>query len=384
MTIKYRSKWNFSTYALQEPISEWMHEKKSWKTLACGLLALTLTVSCYFLDQYTSEVHESNAALQWARQIIGQTESMQLSARVNGEKDTLTWAVNYLAQGVEPRVMKISRLAATPEFLKSGTNETYQLNRSTGTFDYVRILNAEDGSGVRITLDLRTAGITRGFLGTHSRLAEDLALAAVFLISTFFSWKTLTHSRRKSEMEIIKATPNIPSTQLASIAPQRHTSPAPELKTSISALGLEIRELVKQAHAMVVTTKESQKATEGIKDKIYSSLNQLHSNRKMLKEATELATQAEAMVDNVGQELDQTELLSLLAKIKEVSVQNERIFRELEIQIEPCLMDVDLAAEAYQNSISTTEKMGEQIQKTKEKLISHVRVVQSSGTDNAA
>jgi hypothetical protein len=363
-----------------------MHEKKPWKYITCSLLAMTLTVSCYLLDQYSSERQATDAALQWARQIFGQTESMQLSAQMNGEKDPLTWAVNYLAQGVEPRVMKISRVTASPEFLRSGTLETYQLNRKTGIFDYLHLFHQtdgqENGSSVRITLDLQTAGIIRGFLGTRTRITEDLALAIVFFVFLYFSWKTLTYSRRKAEMEKIKVT------QEPAPAPSQSTiQPTPELKHSVGALGVEIRELVKQAYSIVVASKESQKVTESIKERIRAGLNQLHANRKLLKEATTLVTRAESMTNNVGQELDQTVLLSLLEKIKEVSVRNERIFRELELQIEPCLTDVDLASDTFMNSMTATEKMNEQIQKTKEKLIAHVRTLQSqqsSSNDNAA
>lgn len=175
-------------------------------------------------------------------------------------------------------------------------------------------------------------------------------------------------------------TSRVPPTE----APQPVTVATPEIKTSVNALGVEIRDLVKQAHSMVLASRNSQLATHGLKDRINASLNQLHSNRKQLKEATQLIAQAENLADNPLDPLNQKQLLVLLEKLKELSVRNERVFRDLEIQIEPCLIDADLASEAYSSAAVATEKMDEHIQKTKEKLVSHVRAIQSKPKSPAA
>lgn len=321
--------------------------KDTLKFLTLTLMSAGLTAGVYFLDQYRSTHIENSAALRWAHQVVTQAESLELAGREKGEKDPLNWAIETLAQGSEPRLMIVRRLPPHTEF--KNETESFQLDRKIGVFQYSKIMNTRDGSGIRIILDLRTSGIIQGFLGTHTPLAEDTAVFSVFFTLLFFFWG-LTLLFKKKE--------------------QKETS---EIKNSLHSLGIEIRNLLKQAHAMAVATRHSKTASQGLREKIHQSLTQLHNNQKSLRELTLLIHQAEKTAIQAHlNESNRFQFLLAMKKIKELSMVNEQVFRELEIQIEPCVIDADLSEITHQEAIVTAEKMGSCIQKTREQLAHHI------------
>lgn len=326
-----------------------MIRKGKLKFLTLTLMSAGLTAGVYFLDQHRSTQIESSAALRWAHQVVTQAESLELAGREKGEKDPLNWAIETLAQGSEPRLMIVRRIS--PEADLKNETETFQLDRRIGVFYYSKVMNPRDGSGIRITLDLRTSGIIQGFLGTHTQLTEDTAIFSIFFAFLLLFWGLTFLFKRKTQNQ------------------------SPEVNNSLHSLGIEIRNLLKQAHAMAVATRHTKVASHGLREKIHQSLTQLHSNQKSLRDLTLLIQQAEkAAIQAHLNESNRSQFLEVMKKIKELSKVNEQTFRELEIQIEPCVIDADLSDITHQEAVATAEKMGLCIQKTREQLAHHIEV----------
>lgn len=301
------------------------------------LISMLSTMAFFIIDQYRSSVRETSTGLLWARQLVTQAETLELTAREKGEKDPLSWAIDTLSQGSEARLVIVRPLM--PESPHSQDPEYYGLDRDQGIFYYSKAIKQRNISGLRILIDLKTPGIIQGFLGTHSQITEDIALFFVFL--AFFLLQ------RRSQK----------------ISPEEDL----ELRNSLQSLGIEIRDLLKQAHALVSATRSSHVALKGLREKIHEGLTQLHTNQRPLKELTRRITLLEKLASH-------SQIAEVVHEIKHLSLENEQLFRALEIQIEPCAMDADLSGQAHQNALVTADQMSTRILKTKEQLAHHIQL----------
>ena len=341
-----------------------MIAKSGLKFIVSLILAASATAGLYVWEQNRAEIAESTAALRWSRQVIAQAEGMELAARDQGEKDPLSWAIDTLTQGVEPRLMLLRRMAGNGS--ASQPSETFQYDRKSGHFDYSRVLNFENGSGIRVMLDLKSAGIAQHFLGSQSQITEDGMIGSVLMGVFLLFWNLLSlvwGNHSEALPELVPLTP----------APTDWNIHA---KASVSALGIEIRDLLKQTFSLATTVRTLETTHEGMRERMRVNLNGLHSHRKLLKNVSQMVGQAEAVVKTSSGENTLKQVHVLLEKIKTLSLENEKLFRELEVQIEPCVADADQAAQAYQDALGATQQINDNIRKTKEKLAQHIRVLQ--------
>src|SRR4051812_7525064 len=115
-----------------------MHSKRALQLTLCALLAALITIACVWMDLRLTGAHQKRIGLVWARQVASQVEALTLKAREARERDPIGWAVNYLAQGAEPRLLRLSK--AQESELNSQPVENYAVDRESGSFEYFKLL----------------------------------------------------------------------------------------------------------------------------------------------------------------------------------------------------------------------------------------------------
>lgn len=356
------------------------------------MFAASVTAGAFWWDGVRSEVHETNAALRWARQIVTQAEGMSLAARERGEKDPLGFAVDYLSQGAEPRMVRMTRV--TPETAPD-KSEVYQLNRMAGVFDYTRLFEHTDGDGIHLQIEVGFSG----FLGTRTKINSDLALAIFFIGSFFVLLSTVTlifralsgKTTEEAALEKELASPTLEESLAAARSRATAASEedaketrlrisvlgwAKESKTSLTTLGTNIRDLIRQAQVMSAASKGSRETTGALRDKLHAGLTEVHSARGSLKDTLALVEEAEAIFHNPMTEESAEQLHSLILRMQEAFQAGERAVHQLEVSIEPWTTDADMAYAAHDGVTQATVEMAAQIQKTKEQMVSHVKLLQ--------
>ncbi|MCM2323621.1 MAG: hypothetical protein NDJ90_10215 [Oligoflexia bacterium] len=332
------------------------------------LVAAGLLLGVFHLDRRRAQGHETVTALRWARQITSQAETMALSARSRGEKDSLKWAVDYLTQGVEPRIIRVNRFASLPAD-GSGDLEVFRLDRSRGVFDYSRVIDHANRSGIRVLLDVGFSG----FLGARSRLANDLSLAAFFAAAALLlHFLVVPLFARKSDEQALAPVQDA------------HTSEPPPIELSgwrhdaraaLAALGTSVRDLIRDAQAIARTARGTLAATESLRGRIHGGLNDLHASRKLLKNAAQLATQLEALVSAPETPGTRAQLQAIAVQLQQACQGGDQAVRALEILVEPWALDADQLVQAQQGSIAASRDMATRIGSTKEHLIQQVELL---------
>lgn len=373
------------------PIRAWMGSSARTRNLMAFFVAATVTAGSYLIDGQRAEVLESRTALRWARQITSQIESVSLTARTRGEEDPLGWAVDYLTQGVEPRMVRIARLSS--EFvdgIKDG--ESWRLDRVAGTFGYTRVLDPTTATAIRVDLDLGYSG----FAGSKLRLTNDLALAGLFatIFALFNLQLALRAAKRlirelqdklaqalaaQSEPILAPATPAEPMISAAEV-----TSWISQSKAATAAIARSVRDLLKQAQAVVSAAKSSEAAASQIREKIHSGLSDLHGSRLALRQATVWMGQLEKLAQAPSTDENRRKLQIALKRVREVCQRNEKMLQELELRIEPLATDADVALEQNRNVLSATKGMGEKIEGAKKSLLAQSRLQQRFNSSQAA
>lgn len=346
-----------------------MSRKRLQHLSVCFSAALLVTVGAYALDSQRAGVQQTMAGLQWARQVATQAEGMVLKAREQGERDPIAWAVNYLAQGVEPRVVLVSRVRAQAAEGESLETESYSLDRAIGHFDYTRIFNQEDGAGIRIQLSLGYVG----FLGARSELASDfltvsllslLFAIAFFRTGRYFGFDDTRHVRALVGQWVSGA------------------------KAQLTRHGSHVREMVRQSQRLAVSSGRSRTLVGDLREKIHAGLTELHDSRDFYKEGERIATRAETLALNMAIEANRlggdarriavmaTELHRSLQALHAVNRKGQALVQSLEIKVEPWATDADLAFHAFDDVKHATELLGQHIRSTTESLLDQARLIQ--------
>lgn len=349
-------------------------------------LAAGITAGVNHLDRLRAEKYEKIAALRWARQITSQAESVAMNARAKGERNPLRAAVDYLTQGVEPRIIRVTQFDSLPSD-GSGDLELFKLDRAAGVFDYSKVMEHANRSGIRVQLDVGYSG----FLGSHSKLGNDLSLAGFLgavwlLVISVFPGLAGKTPRVKAEA----IAPVMPLPVSASVSPRIRAPREGKLKAGITVwlaqarpaltlLGTSVRDVLRDALALTDGARRAILATESLRSRIHGGLNELHSGRQTLKRAVQLAVQLEALSRAPLDESSRRRLAELIAQLKQTCVGGEAAMRELEIRIEPWALDADQLVTSQQGVIDAAQRMGGSIQKAKEQLVVQVKQLQELG-----
>jgi hypothetical protein len=342
-----------------------MSSKRLQHIAACTLASLVLTTTAVLLDLQRAGVHQTIDALKLARQVASQAEGMVLKARESGEKDPVGWVVSYLAQGVEPRLMRVSRVRAED----AQNIESYAMDRDGGTFEYTRILMPENGTGVHIQISQSYVG----FLGAQSTLASDFLAFAFFAIclglsflgtGRYFGFDDTGRLRRLVAQWVASA------------------------KAQLTRHGSHIREMVRESQRLAVSSARARDHVTELRAQIHASINGLHDSRSFYQEGESIAARAESLALNMAIEANRlggdarriadmaTELHRSIQALHAVNRKGQALVQSVERQVEPWAMDADLAFHAFDEVRDATQLLGTHIRSTTESLLTQAKLIQ--------
>ena len=346
-----------------------MNFKRVTQIITSFILAGTVTAAVFHIDRERVRFHETVEALQWAKQIAAETDGMAFAARAKGETDPIGWATGLLAQGVEPRIMQVTKihLDYTPE-----TPEIFETKLEEQVFEFSKVLTPEDGMGVKIKIRLDYPG----FLGTHTRLESDIRLAALFTMSfflAFFSTSGVFGLARKGD-------PFLKPLVLAW---------ASEAKSLLTQLGMHIREMVREATLLTRAVGKSRDTVSSLRENIHARINEIHQARKVFSDAKALTAEAEKTALSIAIEANRLgpdgnrvaelaqSLHSAVKRLLQINQSAETSIIRVQQELEPWATDADVSFHAYDDVFRASESLNASIRKTTQALLGQAKLIQN-------
>jgi hypothetical protein len=340
-----------------------MNLQRSLHWVSCFAAAAGLTYGICLLDLQRAGVQRATDALAFARQVSAQVEGFALDAREHGEKDSVGWAARLMNQGVEPRVVQVSKTVGE---LQSG--EAFRPDFAQGILEYGKALNPEEGIGLRVLVRMPRVG----FLGTRSVFTGDLAaaatLVALFTILFFASDRALGLGGSGSVRRLAG----------------RWSARA---RSALTRLGANVREMVRQANLLTGAASRSRMAVEALRGRIHGNLTKMHDARKSLRDCAGLIEKGERDALSAVLEANRLgeagkplvgaleELHALLRALSAARIESEGTVLELEKSLEPWATDADVAYHSYDPVFDAAREMGVHIRRTTESVIEQNRLL---------
>jgi hypothetical protein len=306
-------------------------------------------------------------ALRLARQVGEQAQAFHLSARLDGANAPLAWVVKNLAQGVDPRLIRVTTLR---------TRSTHQEAR--GSFVEHRRVLESSGDGIRVQVSPpRTL-----LLGSRNKLQQDLTSIFVFL---FFSgaFHLLLRRRRTS------VTPTFSSESRASLPPVTDHEPGLAIPVAAAAdieglarsrfllreVGLRFKDTFEQARRIAAAATRSHRKVDSLRTGLHQSLNRLHFSARKIEVALARVTELER---SSGAGLG-PEKARVLAPVQEALRETAREVREVQRAVEPWCNDADEAYHAFAELGVAAGAMDEQLPRARDLLVEQARILQRLG-----
>jgi|GEM_PF-6156692 len=346
-------------------VSKWI------QFVLCFGLAAGICVAARTLDTEARAARMQADSYRWARQIATQAEGLMLSARLDKQKDPLAWAVNFLAQGEEPRVMRISR----SQFPDLQGLERSRFDPRSGMFEFVRILDSDSQAGVQIKIENRPVG----FLGVPSLFTSDLLTLLLFGM-TFLSAVALSarlpyFGRDDAALKVAEA------------FRERVLIWVGDARQVLVTLGTRVRNLIREAQKLAESSALSRDLVHQIREKTHSGIRGANHARKELDELDYLCRLIEVLALNLRIQMERgsasreasvtgEELHIAIKKLKaQTRLSRERVIA-IERELEPISADADQAVEAFEAVAASVEALDGCINQTKESLLRQARDIQ--------
>jgi regulator of replication initiation timing len=312
-------------------------------------VAAALTTGFYLLDAQRGKTSQAQYALSVARQIVTQVEGITLEARKNGEKDPIGFAARLMSQGADQRPISITK---TEGEIQGG--ELFRIDMARASFEYSKLVAAEHGIGVRIQMSIPKSG----FLGARSRVANDLAVSAIFA-TCFILLLFLTNKLFK-----LNPTSNIRQWVL---------NWAVSMKRDAEKFSVHVREMVRHATKLALAASQSRQSLSSLRERIHGGLTKLHETMHVLRETQQALINAETVAQSAVTEanrlgMDAKHLAETIARLQKL-LQHTTALQEtveldvhsLELELEPWATDSDMAFHVYDDLFATTRELNESI-----------------------
>jgi hypothetical protein len=324
-----------------------MRVSKLIRITGIALIAASAVAGIHAIDAKRQQANQTTLSLRWTRQMVTQAESLALSADARGENDPLTWAARVLSQGTDSRIIYASKTQLPTPVTEP---ENYSLDPTTGIFDYTKVFDVQDGTGIRIRLYTTRTGL----FGAKTILQHDLTVAALFLLIYGFLFLA-TWARNFSSTS---AGPAI-------------TEWVTDAKSALVELGTHIREMVRSAHQICIGSRETKNRVGLLRERIHDQLEQIHLTAKNTSEVYELSKAVEIVL---GQKNSlNPETVKLLKRLLALTIRQSEALTSTELLLEPLATDADLAFESLEMIGKTTDGFASEIKHTTEGMLDQAR-----------
>jgi hypothetical protein len=313
-------------------------------------------------------------------------------------------AVAPVAACIEPRVLRLWKVQESV----GQALEVYHLEKSESSFEYLKVISPEDGTGIRV----RVQQDWTGFLGARTAFGQDLTVAVAFGMMTTLTLALVRLAaglrRRRRGAEEDKPADNdaeranalvdsflLPGEEQLRLR-RSAAGKVAEVKRLLTRLGLNVRDLVREARDITTAAAESQKSLSSLRSRVHVGIRELHDTRLALKEVGDSAVQAEITALNLVVEASQKEndarrlaemaetLHQIASRMRDLNQRSEAALGRIELQIEPMSVDADRAHHSFDDLFRHTREMDAHIRQTTETLIGQARMVQNLSAELGA
>ena len=336
------------------------------RSLLVFALSAGVTLALYRLDLSRGQSLKSEEALALARQISSEAEGLSFYAREHGEKDPIGFALGFLNQSPDQKAFHLSKLSGET----TAQNPTAsQADFENHFFEYTKIFTIEDGSGIKIKVPLESPG----FLGSRTKLGNDLALAGAFgFFALIFGFAPFAWRNRRGSTRLRDSLKNW----------------SKDSKELLVYLGKNIREMIRQAQAIAASAARSRENVSQLRAKIHAGVHDVHLARQWTQDSEKgienieknlkaLILQARALGAAGIPMLDYLVSIQHEAKqVKKLTQQTDAQVKKLQVSIEPWSTDADLAFHAYKDIFDATHAMSDRIKLTTKTLLEQAKMIQ--------
>lgn len=300
--------------------------------LLIASLACTLWVTLDSARLYRA-VETENLIL--SRQIISQIEGHLLDLKLKNANTPVSQAIRLFTQSSEPHFFRIEAVEAIEP-------ESSILDLKNQRFTYSKILNTTSNDGVKITIDLPFMG----FLGTRSRFFNDLAVLLAFLIF-YLPFHFYGRPRKNTSLVLEKIL---------------------QIRTLLLESGKHVREIVRGAHEITISTSKTQKNLGSIKSKV-------HENLYSLRQLSRSTQTLKAMLDIIENEAPTNFPSALKGELLKLKTQLLKL-SEFEKEMEPLATDLDQAVESFQEAYGHSDLMMKHSRLSMQALLEESKIIE--------
>jgi len=342
-----------------------------WISAGC---AAAVTAILFVVDLVRLSSQDTEDNLRLSRQIVSQIESLNQTFTEQNKSDPLSFAVKTMAEGTEPRIIRISK---SEQRKMNQPSESYMADRKEGVFEYAKVFSPDKDVVIHVEIHRGY----RGFLGSRSRFSSDAL--AFFVFSGIFSILYL--------LVLVSEKPR-DSSQIKTRVVQWTTS----ARDLLLQLGGQIKSTVTHAQALINAANKSFEAIQGLRLRVHSRLKTLHDSRKSLNELKRLSMEIESLGLRITAETRKPQidarLMSELTRdfnktIGAFRTTRDVVFKEMEqieVDLEPWSVDLDMAFHAFDSIVDVTAKLNQDIRETKTHVMKQAKTIQDLKTDVAS
>jgi len=333
-----------------------------------AVVAAGITAGVQEFDRIRANARLSDFGLHTARQIAAQAEGLVLNAKVRAEKDPIHWAVKFLAQGVEPRTIQISKHRG-----QVGVPSESYVFLPDGWFDYTKVSQPENGAGIRVRLNLGY----RGFLDSRTTFGNDISVAMFFGL-LWFALQGIVgivgfsrFSRSQEAAAVPVPTPSEPDWTA------RSESLVLQLATRFLDLLRVTTDFKKAALTPIGQRSDARR-------EVHADLHRLRQARRAMKLSEKALLAAEEALAQPGGAEDPEKIRKWLSATRTLGGQVEASLREMEIGLEPRATDLDLAVQTDAEMTRMAEMVSTRVDAAKGALQEQARFLRDLRRDRVA
>jgi hypothetical protein len=364
-----------------------MNFSRALQLLLCAIAAAVGVAGVWKFDRARTEVAQRDYGLHVARQIASQADGLAFAARARATEDPVGEALRTLSQGTDPRAITLSRIRATPG---ASTQHEERFDPSTGLTEYLKVLTPEDGVGVKVSFQQEV----RGFLGARSQLESDLTSATLFfLVFSALVWMSggfivgfsKLHGAKSAEAQAAGHISGGDDTSLKSEVETWST----EAKATLVTLTAGLRDALKQTQRISKISLNSLDAITQLHSRVHNGLEGLHESKLAIDEGESVIAELEAASLSVVMEAHRlgpqgraltrasTDVHRKIQRLRKAIQQSREAVEKLEINLEPCVTDADVALHAFDGFQDESAVLSAHVRKTTEAITAENRLIQS-------
>ena len=348
------------------------------------IAAATFTALVYGADSLRQGSSDHDWASRLAHQVLSQAEAFLLAERSEGRAASLDPVVRNLTQGLDPRVIHVSKIRGPYTALPSVVSET----RSEGLYELSKILST-DGMGVKIQVQIPPTG----FLGTRSLFFRDLSVLFFFAFMTAFAYLAKAEwDRRHGIAPAPTALTSDGAAEpqfavyggVASVTSGVDERTVARQRELLKQVGIRFKSTFDLARSIAVASAKTHQHVTVLRDGVHIEIDRLRESQALSAESQQFIDHLEVISLNLvieGKSQLAEQLHPLIRQLRQSVRASQLTLRDLELQLEPWATDADLAFHTFTEVENAAKGMDDQLPAVKAAMIELAKLLQRTNDE---